>query len=153
SQCETEPMSAMSPLQRKEIKPDGAGNSHYDETEGAARESERLLRLITDRSPVLIAYCGADRTYKFVNKPYAERFGLLPEDIVGRTIRDVLGEEVYAGIKPYVDAALRGERVEFEMKAPFPKIGTKYIWVTYEPEFDEVGQVNGLVATILDITE
>src|SRR5262245_56557245 len=102
-------MSDASHTQNKERKPDDTGNSRQDESKDAATESERLLRLITDRSPVLIAYVGTDRTYKFVNKPYAERFGLRPQDVVGRTICDVLGEEAYCSIKPYVDAALRGE--------------------------------------------
>jgi len=106
-----------------------------------------------DRTPVLIAYVGTDRTYKFVNKPYAERFGLRQRDIVGKTIRDVLGEEAYARIKSYVDAALRGKRGEFEMELAYREIGAHYVWVTYEPDFDEVGQVAGFFATILDITD
>src|SRR5215813_12853831 len=153
TQCETEPMSDTSHLQKSEIKPDYAGASRHDESKDAAGESERLLRLITDRSPVLIAYTGTDRTYKFVNKPYAERFGLRQQDILGRTIRDVLGEEAYASVEPYVDAALRGERGEFEMELAYREIGPHYVWVTYEPEFDEVGQVTGFVTTVLDITD
>lgn len=145
-------MSNTSHKQKIEIKPGDTGASRHDESNGA-RESERLLRLITDHSPVLIAYVGTDRTYKFVNKPYAERFGLRRQDIVGRTIRDVLGEEAYASIEPYVDAALRGERVEFERELAYRRIGAHYVWVTYEPEFDEVGQVAGFVTTVLDITD
>ena len=146
-------MSNTSSLQKKGIEPDDKGNSRHDESKDAATESERLLRLITDRSPVLIAYLGTDRTYKFVNRPYAERFGLRQQDIIGKTIPDVLGEEVYASIEPYVDAALRGERSEFETELPYRKIGAHYVWVTYEPEFDDVGQVTGFVATVLDITD
>src|SRR5262245_39954282 len=107
-------MSNASHQQKREMKPGDRGDSRHDQSKGAAGDSERLPRLITDRSPVSIAYVGTDRAYKFVNKPYAERFGLRQQDLVDRTIRDVLGEEVYASIKPYVDAALRGERVEFE---------------------------------------
>src|SRR5262249_11880383 len=108
--------------------------------------------LITDRSPVLIAYVGADRTFKFVNKPYAARFGLRQQDVIGRTIQEIIGEEAYATIEHYTNMALRGERVEFEMELVLRGIGARYVWVTYEPEFEEVGQVTGYVATILDIT-
>ena len=146
-------MSDTHHIQKREIKPRETGASCHDESKGAARESERLLRLITDRSPVLIAYLGTNRTYKFVNKPYAERFGLRPQDIVGRPIRDVLGEEAYANIEPYVDAALRGERREFEMELACREIGAHYVWGACEPEFDEVGQVTGFVTTVLDITD
>jgi PAS domain S-box-containing protein len=146
-------MSDTHHIQKREIKPRETGASCHDESKGAARESERLLRLITDRSPVLIAYLGTNRTYKFVNKPYAERFGLRPQDIVGRPIRDVLGEEAYANIEPYVDAALRGERREFEMELACREIGAHYVWGACEPEFDEVGHVTGFVTTVLDITD
>ncbi|HMB29526.1 MAG TPA: PAS domain-containing protein, partial [Blastocatellia bacterium] len=143
-------MSDASHQQKRVIKP---GDSGHDESKGAAGEGERFLRLITDHSPVLIAYVGTDRTYKFVNKSYAERFGLRQQDLVGRTIRDVLGEEVYAGIEPYVDAALRGERVEFERELAYGEVGAHYVWVACEPEFDEVGRVAGFVTMVLDITD
>src|SRR5262245_29436944 len=146
-------MSDASHQQKREMKPGERGDSSRDKSKGAAGESERLLRLITDRSPVLIAYIGNDRTYKFVNKPYAERFGLRQQDLVGRTIRDVLGEEAYASMEPNVDAALRGERGEFEMKLTYREIGAHYVRGAYEPEFDEVGQVTGFVTTVLDITD
>src|SRR5262245_60697558 len=146
-------MSDASHEQKRVIKPGDRGGSGHDESKGAAGESERFLRLITDHSPVLIAYIGTDRTYKFVNKPYAERFGLRQQDLVGRTIRDVLGEEAYVTIEPYVDAALRGERGEFEMELAYREIGAHYIRGVYEPEFDEVGQVAGFVTTIIDITD
>jgi PAS domain S-box-containing protein len=146
-------MSDASHLQKGEIKLGDRSDSSHDESKGAARESVRLLRLITDHSPVLIAYIGTDRTYKFVNKPYAERLGLRQQDLVGRSIRDALGEEVYASIEPYVDAALRGERVEFERELDYRELGAHYVWVTYEPEFDEVGRVAGFVTTVLDITD
>jgi len=146
-------MSDASQKQKREMKPGESGDSSHDKSKGAAGESERLLRLITDRSPVLIAYIGTDGTYKFVNKPYAERFGLRQQDLVGRTIRDVLGEEAYASIEPYVDAALRGERGEFEMELASGEMGAHYVRGAYEPEFDEVGQLAGFVTMVIDITD
>src|SRR5215471_20576168 len=148
-----EPMSDASHQQKRGIKPGDRGASSNNESKGAAGESERFLRLVADQSPVLVAYIGADRTYKFVNKPYAERFGLRQQDLVGRTIRDVLGEEVYASVEPYVDAALRGERVEFERELAYGEVGAHYVWVACEPEFDEVGRVAGFVTMVLDITD
>src|SRR5437764_4455226 len=118
----------------------------------ALSESERRLRFISDHSPVLIIYCGADKTYKFVNKPYAGRFGLRPQDIVGRSLAAMLGQEAYASIEPYVEAVLRGERVEYETQVPYPGIGPRYVWAAYEPEFDDRGRVIGFVAAIIDIT-
>src|SRR4051812_46575368 len=118
----------------------------------ALSESERRLRFISDHSPVLLVYFGADKIYKFVNKPYAERFGLRPQDIVGRSLVEMLGEEAYASIEPYVEDVLRGERVEYETQVPYHGFGPRYVWAAYEPEFDDSGRVTGFVAAIIDIT-
>jgi PAS domain S-box-containing protein len=124
-------------------------NNQWAET---LRESERRLRFISDHSPVLIVYFGVDKIYKFVNKPYAERFGLRPQDIVGRSLAEVLGQEAYASIEPYVETVLRGERVEYETQVPYHGLGPRYVWAAYEPEFDDSGTVTGFVAAIIDIT-
>ena len=57
----------------------------------AARE--RQLRFVTDSAPVLIAHCDRSHRFKFVNRPYAARFGLQPSELIGRSIPDVLGAE------------------------------------------------------------
>jgi PAS domain S-box-containing protein len=121
--------------------------------EEAIRESERRLRLVTDHAPVFITYCGVDRTYRFVNKAYAERLGLHPAEVVGRPIHEVIGQEAYSTIEPYIDAVLSGRRVEYETEVPYQGIGARHMWVAYEPEFDDAGRVTGFVSAILDITE
>ena len=80
----------------------------------AAYERGRQRNLLTDHVPVLIAQIDADRRYTFVNKPFAAHFDLHPREIVGRHVRDVLGGPAYAAVERHVDAALGGERVEFE---------------------------------------
>lgn len=121
-------------------------------SEDARREIERRLRLITDHAPVLLAYCGADLTFRFVNRAYAERLGLHPREVIGKSIPEILGEEAYASIRPYVEAALRGERIEYELEVPYRNMEPQYMWVAYEPEFNQEGQVLGYVAAIVNIT-
>src|SRR5215203_5579284 len=113
----------------------------------------RQLQLVTDSAPVLIAHCDGERRYKFVNKGYAERLGARREDIIGKRIPEVLGEEAYASFKQYVDTVLSGQRVEFETEVSYKDIGQRYMHAAYVPEFDEQGEVRGLVAVISDITE
>jgi PAS domain S-box-containing protein len=113
----------------------------------------RQLQLVTDSAPVLLAHCDTERRYKFVNKGYAQRFGTSREDIIGKRIPEVVGEEAYANFKEYVDAVLSGQRVEFETEIPYKDIGQRYMHAAYVPEFGEQGEVRGLVAVISDITE
>ena len=115
-------------------------------------DHEVQLRLLLDHAPVLLAHCGRDRRYRFVNRGYAARFGLTPQQIVGRTIAEVVGHTAYASFKPHVDAVLDGERIEFEMEVPYERLGTRVMHCTYAPERDVEGRVVGLLAAILDVT-
>jgi signal transduction histidine kinase/CheY-like chemotaxis protein len=65
----------------------------------------------------------------------------------------VIGAEAYARIEPHVEAALRGERVEYEADVPYAGTGTQTMRVAYEPERDDQGRVVGYVAAILNITD
>jgi PAS domain S-box-containing protein len=121
--------------------------------EEALEDSQRLLRFVTDSAPVLIAYCDAQRRYRFINKKYAQRFGLSRKEVIGKSIPEVVGEEAYASFKEYVDAVLAGEHVEFEVEVPYQKIGRYYMQGSYVPEVTEDGEVRGFLAVISNITE
>src|SRR5262249_42534694 len=121
-------------------------------TEGALRAAEEELRLVADSVPVYVAHWNRDARYVFVNRAYAERFGLQPEQVIGRRIPEVVGEAAYESIRHYVEAALRGETVEFDTDIPYKRIGTRSMHISHVPERDEGGNVRGTVATVADIT-
>ncbi|MFT4508705.1 EAL domain-containing protein [Caballeronia sp. 15711] len=75
------------------------------------------LRAFADNLPVLVAYVDSERRFRFANSTYRDWFGLDPEAILGRTVREVLDPEYVATIEPYVQRALAGERVEYEISA------------------------------------
>jgi PAS domain S-box-containing protein len=117
----------------------------------ALARAGRQLRLVTDHVPVHIAQCDRAGRYKFVNKAYAERFGLTPDEVVGRHLRDVLGEAAYASIHDRVMETLAGRAVEFELEIPY-RTGAQFMHVAYAPERDDSGAVVGFVAAIVNIT-
>ena len=119
----------------------------------ADRERERQLELLTNRVPVLIAHCDTQGRFKYVNRPYAERFHRQPSELVGRHIRDMLGVSGYSAIECHVDAALRGERVEFEVEIPYEGVTPQVMRCAYDPEVDEEGRITGFVAAIVNVTE
>jgi len=118
----------------------------------ALREREQQLRAIADHAPVLLAQCGANKHYRFVNLPYAELFGLHPSDIVGKHPREILGEEAYAFTKPHMDAALAGQTVSYDLDLSSTPGGMHSMAVSYVPERDQAGNVVGFIAAITDIT-
>jgi PAS domain S-box-containing protein len=123
------------------------------QAEEDARARERQLRFVTDSAPVLIAHCDASHRFKFVNKPYAARFGLQPEDLIGRSIPDVLGVDAFRTIQPYLAEALAGHRVDVEVAVPYETLGTQHMRFAYEPELDEQDNVVGYVAAVINVSD
>jgi PAS domain S-box-containing protein len=113
----------------------------------------RQLALITETAPVLIVHCDVHTRYKFVNKAYAERFGVTPQSCVGKTVAQVIGAEAYESIRPYVQRALAGERVEFEICIPYAALGESFMHCWYAPQLDDHGNVVGFVGAIVNISE
>ena len=121
--------------------------------ESALRAREAQLRLVTDYAPVFITQLDRAHRFKFVNRTYARRFGFEPPELIGKHFREVMGEVPYRAIRPHIDAALEGRRVEFEAELPDAALGPRWVFVVHEPERAADGEVVGLVAVIADITE
>jgi PAS domain S-box-containing protein len=120
------------------------------QTRLASREQQ--LRLVTDAGPQLIYYVDATRRYRFVNRPYAERYGLDPDEIVGRRVSDIVGAERYATIERHLTATLGGQPSSFEFTRSTGD-AVKHLHATYVPDVDRNGVTRGLVAVVHDITE
>jgi PAS domain S-box-containing protein len=121
--------------------------------EQSMRQSERKLRFITDSAPILLAHCDCTERFKFVNKSYAGRFGAVPEQLVGRTIQEVIGESAYRAIEASVKQALEGKSVDVEMEIDYEKLGRQFMHFGYEPEIDETGAVVGFVGAIQNVSD
>ncbi len=111
------------------------------------------MRLVFDAMPVAVAHCDAEQRYVFANKAYAARFGLTPEELVGRPVVEVLGEELCAQINPYTQRVLAGESVQYEAEAEYAAVGRRHVHCSCTPVWDDAGRVTGWVATVTDVTE
>src|SRR5262245_53211780 len=121
--------------------------------EESLRAKEAQVRLITDTAPVMLAQWGRDELYRFVNRTYAERHGLSPEQIVGKSIVEILGKDASEAIRPHIAEVLKGDPVEYESEIPYEKIGRRFMRVAYVPEKDASGAVTGWVTAISDVTD
>ncbi|MBV8742953.1 MAG: PAS domain-containing protein, partial [Sinobacteraceae bacterium] len=110
------------------------------------------LQLIADVAPVAIAYCDHEERFRFVNRRYAQRLGKQTADIVGRTIREVVGDTAYRSFASYVEQALSGEAVEFELQIPYAT-GARHMRCSYMPHRNSSQQVDSFVAIIEDVTD
>jgi PAS domain S-box-containing protein len=124
-----------------------------NQNEETLKAKQNQLDRIAGNVPVLITQCSRDLRYVFVNKAGLDVLGKPLEQIVGRPIVEVLGEEHFQKLRPYMDRVLSGEQVEYEMEIPYATGDAHYMHVAYVPEVDAQGGVVGWIGTFTDITE
>ncbi|WUR16193.1 PAS domain S-box protein [[Empedobacter] haloabium] len=122
------------------------------EAERRLADSERFLRTMADNNPALIGYVDRETIYRFANRSYGATLGVTTDEIVGRHMRDVLGEAAYAVLEPYVAQALAGQPVHFETDFQHPG-WPRYFMGDYIPNIDADGTVLGFHTMVTDITD
>jgi PAS domain S-box-containing protein len=118
----------------------------------ALGQSDRQLEVISNAVPALISYIGRDLRYQTCNDSYLKWFDLSREEIIGKPVREVLGEEAWSALGPHIEAALAGETVEYESEVSYQRGGKRWIHAVYTPHRDPQNQVLGLVVMVTDIT-
>ena len=113
------------------------------QTELRAKDSEALLQQIADEFPHPMAYVYADRSYRFVNKTYCNWIGATREEIIGRTVREVVGPELDKIWDDVAPRLMAGERVNYERHAQYLGRGARWIQVEVVPHADEHGKTVG----------
>jgi len=142
-----------------DVLPDGrvAGLYLLAHDQSALKAAERRsaagelrLRTITDNLPVLISYVDRDERYRFCNGTYKEWLGMAPEQIVGRTMAETLGEQ-YAPRERYIRRTLAGERVDFDLDSVL--LGRqRHLHATYLPDHAADGRIDGFYVLVTDVT-
>ncbi len=118
----------------------------------AIADSERTLRLVADNVPALVAYVDSNRNFVFGNERYQAIFGSNAQDIAGKSVREVVGADVYAVSELHMEAALRGEAARFE-RSTMRDGALHWDRVAYNPDIDAEGTVRGYIALVDDISE
>ena len=123
------------------------------ENEASLQDKEAELQSIIYRTPFMLLRLSRDLRHRFISHAYAEMIGRRPEEVIGKPIVDILGEQDFHAVLPQIKKVLEGDRVEFEREVHYRDVGKRFLHVVYTPEKDEGGTVTGWIASILDITE
>lgn len=127
-------------------------NSQLVATQDQLEHAAKRARMIADSLPALVAYIDADERYVFHNSYYGNIPGIDPARITGRTMREVLGNALYAAISDQVHAVLSGTPVNFERTMQIDAL-VRHLKFDYSPDIDDTGAVLGFYTMVLDITE
>ena len=116
------------------------------------QQAEHDLRTILNNLPSMIGYWDRDLHNRFANHAYVEWFGKAPDEMRGKHIRELLGEELYQKTLPYLGHALQGHAQIFERTIVDPAGTERYAIASYVPDMDG-DEVRGIFVQVTDITE
>jgi PAS domain S-box-containing protein len=126
-------------------------NEALSRAEERSQEDHNFIRLVTDRLPVRVAYIDREYRYRFVNDAYERELGVKGEQIIGRTVSEVMGAAIFESGRKSLDSALMGKVVSVQLEVPYSP--PQWVQATYVPEIAPSGEVRGVVMHVQDITE
>jgi PAS domain S-box-containing protein len=136
---------ARESLRGEQIKRAGA--------EEVARAGEVRFQTVADSLPELIAFVDAEQRYQFCNKSYENSLHISPNEFIGRTVREVVGEAVYSTFESIIQKALSGQSASYEGYVSHKRFGRRYLHIDYIPHRDAHGNVDGFYSLIRNLTE
>ena len=118
------------------------------------RSSDTLLRLLADVVPVMLAYFETThQRCMFANQRYGGLTGRTPQDMLGKTVRELIGERAWLAIQPYIERALTGEAVKYTRPQTMSD-GCEHMLETHLlPHFAERDGQQALVGTFVVIND
>lgn len=122
-------------------------------TEQALRQSQTELQLIINAMPVLIGYVDHEERFRLNNSAYLDWYGKTPQELYGKSIREVLGDAAYATRADYIAAALAGKPCTFALDSAHRDGRTRHALMKYLPRYGPDGSANGFYIFVNDETE
>jgi len=117
------------------------------------RAKQEELETVLGGTPFMLTRCGRDLRYRLISESYGQMLGLRPKDVVGKTIAEIVGNEAFKTMLPYIEKVLQGNRVEYERDIPYQNTAVRTVHTVYMPEKNDDGEVIGWIASMRDVTD
>lgn len=115
-------------------------------------DTPQHVQMVLNRLPSLVGYWDKSLRNKLGNSAYLDWFGIDPTAMVGKTLREVIGEKIFTQNLPFIEGVLRGEPQVFERAIPTPDgRGERHSLAHYIPDMRD-GEVCGFFVLVNDIT-
>jgi diguanylate cyclase (GGDEF)-like protein/PAS domain S-box-containing protein len=109
------------------------------------------LHTVIESMPAMVAVFDRNFRYRMVNREFERQRALRREDVIGRSVAEIFGQEEYDQRWTWVQKVLAGETVAHE-RASLHAGNMRNVWVTYIPLRLEDGTVDGFITVAQDIT-
>src|SRR5690242_1188677 len=83
----------------------------------------RGMLALADLLPIMTCYVDKGEIVRFLNKPLAEFLEEPRQAILGKSVREMMGEETYSHRKVLIEEALAGQRQFFVAEFEHPRRG------------------------------
>jgi PAS domain S-box-containing protein len=117
--------------------------------------SQRLAQLqaVYDGAPVGLGYLDRNLKYININRRLAEMHNVSIEDHYGKTLAELF-PQLYPLLEPHLKQALNGTPIsDLEIREPASSgLSRKAFLASYQPAFDEAGEVVGVSCAVVDFT-
>jgi diguanylate cyclase (GGDEF)-like protein/PAS domain S-box-containing protein len=115
-------------------------------------DSGRLLRTLVDHIPAMVGYWDEDLRNVLANTAYVEWFGMSPDEMAGRHIREVIGPDLFEKNLRHIVAALAGQAQMFDREIVDAAGVLRFSQAHYMPDIDERGRVRGFFVLVVDVS-
>ncbi|MCW5732837.1 MAG: PAS domain S-box protein [Enhydrobacter sp.] len=97
------------------------------------------LRAITNAVPTLISFYDSQHVCRFANDFHEEWYGLKPTEVVGRHMREMIGEERYALRQAYLARVAAGRTASFDTEVRYRDGEMRPAAIRYVPKMGVAG--------------
>jgi len=118
-----------------------------------AEEELHQYEHIVSNATDMLALVDQHYVYLAANAAYLQAFDKTSDEVIGRTVAEVFGEEFFSTvIKPRAERCLAGEHIRYQDWFDFPVAGRKYMDIAYSPYLGPDTDPWGFVVAGRDIT-
>ncbi|MBR9973218.1 PAS domain-containing protein [Magnetospirillum sulfuroxidans] len=112
---------------------------------------DKFITTVTDNLPGMVGYWDRDLRCRFANRAYVEWFGKPSQQILGRSMHELLGEAFCQESQPLITAVLAGETQQFERSVTTASGASHFVLAYYIPDFDG-DSVIGFFVLVTNVT-
>lgn len=112
--------------------------------------SKQRFEQALSHSKITVFTQDIDLRYTWIHNP---RLGLTEQQILGRTTEEIMPQGSVDASLPLKRKALEGQTNSATVAVPTSSDGLLYLDMTVSPTFDQLGRIDGVLCTGVDVTE
>ena len=148
----------VTPLRDQTGRVEGAVCSFQELTEHKRAEercapAKRSSQSVINRTPFMLVRCSRDLRYRFISEAYAHMIGRAATRFSAKPLRRCSARSGFNTLRPYIDEVLRGEPWISNASSTFRRSARASSTSLIGPKWIAKGNVDGWIASLLDITE